>query len=149
MDAIFDKNSIFVAPSTWGIRQSNDYVSTVRLVNTWFLWNGWWSCLYTHIKWSIQTCMTTLAITSTSHSHHIFNITFPDHLRSNTGNSFQKLLNASSRLFRPCPFNTCLFHACPFYPFRSIDVDTISFLWFDIFANVIFWCQAYVPLYIP
>ena len=74
-----------MTPPTQGTWRSNDYVSAVRwwMLDSILLWSGWWSCSYTHIRWSTQTCATTLAITSPSHSHHILNITFPDYLRSN------------------------------------------------------------------
>ncbi len=79
-----------------------------------------------------------------SHSHHI-SITFPSHsqhqhhilassshvavpilvsyLRRNTDNSFKKSQDACVCLFHPC-----LSHAYLFHPFRSPDVNKISFV---------------------
>ncbi len=114
-----------MAPRTQGNWRSGDYVSAFRLADAWFSMKSAVKLFIYTFRWSIQTCVTMLAITSPSHSHHISNIIFPDYLRSDTGNSFKRLLDARTRSFRPCPFHTRLFHSCPFYPFRQADVNRI------------------------
>ena len=66
-----------VAPPTQGTWRSKDYVNAVRLVDAWFSMKWVVELFIYTFRWSTQTCATTLAITSPSHSHHIPNITFP------------------------------------------------------------------------
>lgn len=84
---------------------------------------------------------------------YIFNIPISHsyHIPNNLSQYWQLFLKVNRCLYSPVPcffFSYLLIYSLLFYPFRSVDIDMISFAWSSIFFNIPFWCQAHIPLYI-
>ena len=116
---------------------------------------GWWMLGCSSMEWVVELFIYTLGgrhkrarprLPSQSR-YHKSNIIFPNITFiyiATLATLSKRLLDARTRSFRPCPFDTRLFILAPFHPFCNADADTISFAQSGIFPNVAFRCQTYV-----
>ena len=120
---------------------------------------GWWMRGCSSMEWVVEQFIYTLAAwhkhtqphLPSQSCYHKSNITFP-----NITFIYIATLATFSKKVDRCPyllvlsltFSSLHISYFSFYPFHSVDVDTISFAWSGIFPNVASPYQTYMQLHI-